>query len=80
MTHLRKSCWKSSSDVITQRLQHNAISAWWKDSRNTSTALPIASVRDIFGNTKPNSSPCKSCRPARSPTICAPYGFFTSRH
>ena len=64
MSHLRK--------IMLEELQrrhyseaHNAISTRWKDSHSTSSALPIAWSGGIFGNTKPNSSPCRSCRPAR---------------
>ena len=65
MTHLRKIMLAELSDVITRRLPHATISVRSKDSHNTSTALPIASARDIFGNTKPNCSQSRSCRLAR---------------
>jgi len=48
---------------------HNAISAWWKGFAHTSTALPIASARDIFGNTKPTFR-CRSCRRLVTTSVC----------
>jgi len=71
MTHLRKIMLEELqrrhySEATTQRYIR-----LWKDSRNTSTALPIASVRDIFGNTKPTLHRAKAVAGSVTNHLCA---------